>query len=347
MSNNNPNNQPQANQQAQAQAVANINASDSLNTLAVRTGIANAKVRNQTPVGSSFPFVVSSDIDALLTNMGDPELESLDTVIAVAMVLAVNEVEGLRPLIRSAKNGAWEIPVGKARGGHTVVDAALKVAGVAGLNECVLKQFLLRLEEAIVRAPTYITDLVMAQQAKPMSKDSIKSYFAQFKMMGVRGHEVYRVVQSLALLLPNVRDVANLDKSDSPWMKYRLNASSTPSLCQRVLDIWGDSVPGMISENTKASILAAVAEPWNLTKARVIPSKMITLTHATLTAFKCYPEGWYYGDSHKSSCNAMLYRGYYKAAQRLAELGAGTESMDAAKTLSELVTAIPATLKGA
>jgi len=303
-----------------------------------------ANARDITPIGAEFPYVYSNSLNTLHANMGSPDIDADDTIIAMAIVISCGTNANMRGFVGSANVTAWTIPpninfAGAGVGGHAVA-----TGNILAHAEANIKAFGAKFTGAIARAPTYVTDLVLAQQAKRMKKANIKAYFAQYDMPNVSGVEVIRVVEALGRRMGLIRNVAGLVNAETPWMKYRLSATSTPSLCIRAMEIWGASVPNLISAQTIALINNAAAAPWDVNLARLIPGKMITLTHATLSAFKSLPEDWYYGTSHKSSCNLMLYRGFYKAAQKLATLGAGTEQMEEAKTLQELVAAIPNTL---
>lgn len=299
--------------------------------------------RNITPLGAAFPFIGTNILSTLHANMGAPNIDEDETILAMAMVYTINQDPATRAVIVSTAEGAWTIPQGIAFLGRNLeVDASNDTD--KGTHGATLA-FITRFNEGLARVKTHMTDLVTAQQCKPMSKDNIKSYYASLKIMNIRGTLILRIIAPLALLIERIVGRPNLELTGSPWMSYRMSASSTPALCKKALDIWGTSVPTMFAPPTETAINNALLEPANLDKARAIPKKMVLCAHATLSAFKQLPEDWYYGNTIKESESAMLYKGFYSAAKKLAEVGSNTAAIAAAADLTSLVAAIPSTLK--
>lgn len=313
--------------------------------MATATGIlcATAAERVESSLGATFPFTGSKDLQEIYASMGDPNIDDDETVLAIAMVWTINQDDSTRAVLTSASNGDWEIPDHSAfLGRDTQANKASKEN--PGMHAPTLA-FIARFNEATDRVKTHLTDLITAQQCKPMTKDNIKSYYASMKIMNIRGSLILRIITPLALLLERIVGKPEIAITVSPWMAYRMSASSTPALCRKTLNIWGTSVPNMFQVGTETAVRAAEDDPSNLTKARAIPKKMVLCAHATLNAFKQLPEDWYYGNTIKESENAMLYKGFYAAAKKLADVGSNTTGIAASTDLTSLVAAIPNTLK--
>lgn len=313
--------------------------------MATATGIlcATDADRVESSLGATFPFTGSKNLQEIHASMGDPNIDDDETVLALAMVWTINQDADTRAVLTSTSNGDWEIPANHGfLGRNTETNKATK--GAPGTHAATLA-FIVKFNEATNRVKTHLTDLITAQQCKPMNKDNIKSYYASLKIMNIRGSLILRIITPLALLLERIVGKPGVAITKSPWMGYRMSASSTPALCRKTLNIWGASVPNMFKPATEAAVKAAEDDPSNLTKARAIPTKMVLCAHATLNAFKQLPEDWYYGNTIKESENAMLYKGFYAAAKKLADVGSNTTGIAASTDLTSLVTAIPNTLK--
>lgn len=299
--------------------------------------------RNEGPLGATFPFTGSQNLVEIHTSLGAPNIEEDETIIAMAMISLINENEATRGVIPSTSNGAWTIPANSPFLERTAVTAAATEADKGDHPATVA--FIKRFVEARDRVRTHLTDLITAQQCKTMNRDNIKSYYASLKIMNIRGSLILRIITPLASLVERIVGKEGLNVTKSPWMGYRMSASSTPALCRKTIDIWGTSVPGMFLEATLTKVKEAEDDPSNLDRARQIPKKMVLCAHATLNAFKQLPEDWYYGNTIKESESAMLYKGFYAAAKKLAEVGSNSAAITTATDINTLVSAIPSTLK--
>jgi len=297
-----------------------------------------AIARSDGPVVTGYPAPFSGQVDACLTawnlNM------DFTGACMIGIMAAMDEEATLAlPIVGGAPRGD-ALQIADGTGGD--IDEGGVLAAAASPE----RSFLMQCMGCRDKGLTWLLDLVIAEQHKKMKPENVASYYMMQTHKRVNGATILKLIEPAASLIANIRATNAAVIPDSIWMRYRTSATSTPNLIKRVIDIWGNSVPGLIGAGTMAAVDNAALAPWNVNLVHNLPDRIILLTHATLVAFRMLPDDWYYGATVLQRSNASVYNGYLEAAKKIREFGGNALAIRAAADITALNAAIPASLTG-
>lgn len=207
--------------------------------------------------------------------------------------------------------------------------------------------FYKNIHTAYQKAPTWILDLVAAEQVKGMKPDNISNYFRMFNDLKVNGRPILEIVQVMAANIPDIMNYVPaapnvaFNLSTTPWFRYHTTICSTPGLITRAINLLGNTIPGFYSDATIALVQAATARPWDLAAANAIDRRAVAATHAVLTAAKMLPENWYQGEKAKDDVTAGHYTAWVAIAKRALNLDGVKDLIMGAPDLTAALAAMP------
>lgn len=138
-----------------------------------------------------------------------------------------------------------------------------------------------------------------------LSKKNVKSRLTM-KMVNSDPSALFDLSASLPNKMKTLKAGLVAASKDDEWIKYRLTASSTPSLIMSAKTAM--CALSMTTDADYKAVSNAILDPTELSRVRLIDKKMVTYTAAYLTASSKFPDGWYMGEKAKDDCDPASWK---------------------------------------
>lgn len=198
------------------------------------------------------------------------------------------------------------------------------------------------IEEWVGITSTWVIPLVAACRVKGtiFSRSHVATFLQSVD--GPRGAaaKIFSILYPMRANLPDVTHAALASNPDSQWVKYRVTASSTPSLFQRAEGSVPLTYNALIPNEVKDTIYEALIDPASLAKSRLIPEVFVGYLAAMLDGADMKPDAWFAGERAANIISGRKYRLIKECAKK--ETSLATDLVSGATTLDEFKAALSA-----
>lgn len=153
-------------------------------------------------------------------------------------------------------------------------------------------------------------DLVACWQIKPLSSESLLSYFKMNNSDSIKPVVLTKILNASAHKISKI--VGNIDAnlSDNPFIGYHTSVSSTPSLCIKAFNDLGPLRDTLFTVEEITAVREAYKAQYDYSLSIKISPRTISVVHAYLKATDNVPDNWYQGDKAVSNTVKAAYTSY-------------------------------------
>jgi len=198
------------------------------------------------------------------------------------------------------------------------------------------------LRSTVPCATQWLIDLTAAHQMSRLDMKNVKNYFAACDGMVVDNKSVIEYLDYFKSKLPKIMsDIdARAVRSNSLWVQYHTNFSTSPSLAKRFYEALPLEFAALISTADRAIIEEAVLEPWDMNKTALIPPRVLALANIYFSEMKVDIGNWYQGNRAESLMAPDMIVHTRSVFKKMILISKDTVAVDKAKSMAELALAI-------
>jgi hypothetical protein len=192
-------------------------------------------------------------------------------------------------------------------------------------------------------APTWICELVMCYQVKPLTRDNVKNYFMScglnigstnfiLKFLKVASAKTERLVAD---------DGLRASAANNKFVKNHISIASSGALIIRAASEMGNLASKVFSTEMLTKAQFASDNYWDFKAAEDVPSTAMAIAYIYLQCAGSLPDNWYQGTRAFEGFPAGLKRGYKKLFNTHIKLISDAGNYEDVGSADALIDAIP------